>query len=77
MDLEQPIGKALSRELDDREVVDEFTEASWKESERRAQARRARENRASWLDNEKHLRGVFYKRYLEKDRLVRRLEGKG
>jgi hypothetical protein len=71
--MEQPIGRALNRDLHGEEV-DQLTEASWKESERRAQARRARENHKSYLDNEKHLRDVYYGRYLEKHKIVQLLE---
>jgi hypothetical protein len=55
---------------------DRAEEAIWKESERRAQARRREENRRTTLDNETHLANVYYGRYLEKMELIKELEGK-
>ena len=51
-------------------------EEAWRDSERRAAAKREQERYYGTLVAEKHLRDVYFRRFQEKDRIVSELEGR-
>jgi hypothetical protein len=59
------------------EEADRATEASWKAGERRAAAQRRERVQQTYLDNQRHLRSVYYRLFTEKDALIKQMEPKG